>query len=200
MLRRLACVLIPLGLASCASPPAHFYAGAVLPQGSRVAVLPLANYTQNREAPDRLLPAISVELHGVKGLAVVDAGEVEAALSVDPWLALDRIPPDVIDRFGEELRADLIVVGSVLAYGYRPGEVPPVPEVSLSLKFLETPGGRCVWSGTHSREGTDREHVFGIGRIQSVEQLAEETIAELLATVPVGPPLVIMPTPSEETP
>jgi hypothetical protein len=136
----------------------------------------------------------------VKGLAVVDAGKVEEALAVDPWLAPDRVPPDLIDRFGVELQADLLVVGSVLAYGYRPGESPAVPEVSLSLKILETPGGRCLWSGVHSREGTDREHVFGIGRVESLEQLAEQTVAELLATVPVGPPLVVMPTPSEETP
>jgi hypothetical protein len=192
-------LLILLLLTACAEQNARFFTAQALPQGLRVAILPLVNYTEDREASDRLIPALALQLQR-RGFRVADAGEVEQVLAVDPWLAADRLPADLVDRFGEELHVDALVVGTVLAFGYRPGDNPPVPEVSLTLKFIETPGGRCLWSGVHSRDGSDREHVFGIGRVESLEQLADETVAELAATLPVDAPLAIVPPTQERQP
>jgi hypothetical protein len=38
-----------------------------------------------------------------------------------------------------------------------------------------------------SRDGADRERVFGIGRIESLEKLADEAVTELVDTLPVRP-------------
>jgi len=69
----------------------------------------------------------------------------------------------------------------VLAYGYRDGDV---PQVSLSLRLLAVPGGEVLWSGVHNRDGEDRETVFGLGRVESLESLATQTVMELVGTFP----------------
>jgi hypothetical protein len=171
--------------AGCASPVPHAFEGPGLPEGARVAILPLVNYTTSRDAPDRVLPALGVALRTRKHLEVVDPGIVEQALATNPWLSPERMPPDVVDSLGVATGANALLVGSVLAYGYRAGEAPQVPEVSFAVKLVETPGGRCLWSAVFSRDGGDRERLFGIGRIESLEKLADEAVTELVDTLPV---------------
>ena len=89
-----------------------------------------------------------------------------------------------MDRFGSELGADALLIGSVLAFGYRDADVGAVPEFSVTLRLIETPGGKCLWSGTQARSGNDRESVFGIGRIDNLERLATAAVRDLVATFP----------------
>jgi hypothetical protein len=114
----------------------------------------------------------------------VETGRVEAALAKDPWMLTDRIPPDIVDSLGSSLGADGLLVGSVLSYGYRSEDGDQVPEVSLSLRLLQVPGGRVLWSAVHNRDGDDREMIFGIGRVTGLERLAEQTVREVMSTFP----------------
>ena len=150
----------------------------------QVALLPLANYTPLRDAPERIGPLIEAELGRKPGVAVRDAGAVQAALEQEPWLLLDRVPPDLVDRLGASLAVDALVVGSLLTYEYRDAAGEKVPQVSLSLRLMQCPGGRVLWSAVHSRDGDDSEWLFGFGRVHGLEQLAIETIREALADFP----------------
>jgi len=151
-------------------------------QGSRVvAILPLTNFTSTRDASDRLQPMLAVAVAERQGWTVVDQGRVEEALAGEPWILTDRLPPDLVDSLGTATGADVLLVGSVLAYGYRDGNV---PQVSLSLRLLAVPGGKVLWSGVHNRDGEDRETVFGLGRVESLESLATQTVTELVDTFP----------------
>jgi hypothetical protein len=124
--------------------------------------MPLANYSPAREGPDRVGPMLAAEIGAKRGIELVDAGRVEAVLEREPWLLLDRIPPDLVDRFGKELGADALLIGSILSYGYR----------------------EVLWSAVHSRDGADGEWLFGMGRVLSLEQLATRTLHEMLTTMP----------------
>jgi hypothetical protein len=150
----------------------------------RIAILPLANYTALREGPEHLAPLLAAELGARAGVELVEPGRVEEGLQREPWLLLDRIPPDLVDRFGTDLQANALLVGALLSYGYREIDGDRVPQVSVSLRLVETPGGRVLWSAVHSRDGADGEWVFGLGRVPSVEQLAARTVHEMLATFP----------------
>jgi hypothetical protein len=150
----------------------------------RVAVLPLANYSPTRDATACVAPVLNAELSTQSGFELVEAGRVEAALEREPWLLLDRIPPDLVDRFGTELGAQALLVGSLLSYGYRDSGGERIPQVSLSLRLVETPGGRVLWSAVHSRDGADGEWMFGMGRVHSLEQLTMHTLHEMLKTLP----------------
>jgi hypothetical protein len=86
---------------------------------------------------------------------------------------------------GTQLGADALLVGAVLGSGYRQVGADQVPHFSLSLRLLQTPGGRVLWSVVHSRDGDDGEWLFDFGRVHNLEQLIELTIEECLQTFPV---------------
>ncbi|MEZ5065361.1 MAG: hypothetical protein R3B81_11555 [bacterium] len=172
------------GSPGCSSARPSAYAVGKLPAGVRIAILPLANYTEVPDASNHWVPRLAVELARQRDLEVVDAGEVERVLGSEPWLLLDRVPLELIERFGAELNAQALIVGSVLAFGERAGGGEPVPEVSVSLRLLTVPGGRVIWSAVDSRDGTNGETVFGIGREGSLERLAEESARAIVATFP----------------
>jgi hypothetical protein len=183
MTRKAALLAVALALAGCAPGP-RAYVAEPLSGAWRVGILPLANYTPTRDAPDRLAPMLAVALAEHPGIQVVDMGRVEAALAKQPWIMSDRLPPDLVDSLGAEMGANALLVGSVLAYGYRESDGSQIPQVSLSLRLLEVPGGKVLWSAVHSRDGGDSESVFGIGRVSSLERLASETVEAILSTLP----------------
>jgi hypothetical protein len=154
----------------------------------RIAVLPLSNYTSDRDTPDKVVPMLAAALHRRARIALVDPGAVEAALALEPWLLFDRIPPDLLDRLGAGLGADALLLGAVLGSGYRQSGADRVPHVSLSLRLLQVPGGRVLWSVVHSRDGDDGEWLFGFGRVHNLEQLIELTVEECLRTFPAPAP------------
>jgi len=182
---------LALLLCSCAPSP-RVHTEGVLQGHWQVAVLPLTNFTTTRDAVDRVQPMVMVELSQRPGVGVVDMGRVEEALAGEPWIQTDRLPPDLVDSLGTELGVQGLVVGSVLAYGMRDGNV---PQVSLTLRLLQVPGGRVVWTAVHSRDGEDRESIFGFGRVESLQNLAEETVKEAVSTFP-----KVVPAPSVSAP
>lgn len=150
------------------------------PAPFRVAVLPLANYSADHDAPQRLTLTLLNELAQIPGIQVLDPGAVDAALTKEPWTLLDRMPPDVADRIGAELQADALLVGALLEYGVRDGLDGRIPQVSVALRLARTPGSRIVWSTVHGRDGADGESLFGIGRVNAADQLAAEVVREAL--------------------
>jgi hypothetical protein len=170
--------------AGCAPGPRAFV-GEAPAAGWNVAILPLANYTTTREAPDRLGVMLHQELAGEGDLHLVEMGRVDEALAREPWILTDRIPPDLVDSLGVRLQVDALLVGSILAYGYRSEQGEEIPEISLSLRLLKTPGGQVLWSAVHSRDGGDRESVFGLGRVDGLERLAQQATKEILKSLPV---------------
>jgi hypothetical protein len=171
-------------LAACGGPEPRAFVTQPLTGRWRVAVLPLANYAPARDAVDRMTPMLMTELGKLAGVEVIDPGRVEDALAQEPWLLMDRVPPDLVDRLGQQLGADALMLGSLLAYGYREDGDGRTPQVSLSLRLLEVPGGRILWSVVHSRDGADSEWLFGMGREQSLERLAATTLGEALQSLP----------------
>ena len=185
LLKSVPLLCLVLVIASCAPSPRAFL-GEPTSGPLRIAVLPLVNYTQTSEAPDRLGTILAVELAKMGGLEVVDPGRVEEVLAYEPWMLTDRIPPDLVDSLGVKLGVDALLVGSVLTYEYRQDGGNEIPQTSLALRMLQCPGGGVLWSAVHSRDGSDRESIFGFGRTSNLERLAIESIREMLKTMPSG--------------
>lgn len=150
----------------------------------RIAVLPLANYTATRDGSDRVAPMIQAELAAKPGVVVADAGAVQEALDKEPWLLVDRVPPDLVERLAAQLQVEALVLGSLMAYDYRDASGDKVPQVSMSLRLIQCPGAKVLWSAVHSRDGDDSEWLFGFGRVRGLEQLAGVTIHEMLGKFP----------------
>jgi hypothetical protein len=197
MLSRLAnfsaLVLATASISSCVPAP-HVYRAQDLTSTLRVAILPLANYTAAREAPDHVGPMLVTLLGSRPAFRVVDPSAVEAALTSEPWLQLDLVPPDLVDRLGKSLDVDALLLGSILTYGYREGEGERVPQFSVSLRLISAPGGRVMWSAVHNRDGEDGESVFGIGRVHGLDQLVAQSLGEIVKTLPDSLPVTAPPT------
>lgn len=144
----------------------------------RIAVLPLANYSTDRDAVQRISLALLNECARIPGIEIVDPGAVDTALSKEPWTLLDRLPPDLADRIGAELKADGLLQGALLQYGVREGSDGRTPQVSMALRLTRCPGSRIVWSAVHGRDGADGEWLFGFGRVNAMEQLATAVVRE----------------------
>lgn len=170
-------------ISGCVPEPRAHQVGPVV-AAPRIGILPLSNYTADRDASDRMRPMLAAELGTRPGIALVDPGAMEAALAQEPWLIFDRIPPELLDRLGEQLGADALLVGAILGSGYRQDGAEQVPHVSFSLRLLQVPGGRVLWGVVHSRDGTDGEWLFGFGRVHNLEQLLERSIEESFRTFP----------------
>lgn len=175
--------ILAAALAGCVPEPRAFRVGS-LGASQRIAILPLSNYTADRDAPDKLRPMIAAELVQRPGVWLIDPGAVDAALALEPWLLFDRIPPDLLDRLGAQLDADALLVGGILGSGYRQDGADQVPHVAFTLRLLQIPGGRVQWSVVHSRDGNDGEWLFDFGRVHNLEQLMEITVEESMRTFP----------------
>jgi hypothetical protein len=169
-------------------PKPHAYVAEPRTGMLRVAILPLANYSTTRDAPERVTPMLAVELGRQPGVMVADAGAVEAALAREPWLMTDRVPPDLVEKIGRELNADALLVGSIMSYTSRDVDGEAIPQLSLSLRLLEVPSARVLWTAVHSRDGADGEWLFGMGRVATPEQLAVVTMREMMGTFPEAAP------------
>jgi hypothetical protein len=179
--------VIAVVLATGCVPKPRSYQSEQLQGPLRVAILPLANYTETRDASEKVAPILFALVGQLPSVSLVDPGAVEATLSTEPWLLFDRIPPDLVDRFGDALGADALLVGSIVGYGYRQSGGEQVPHFSISLRLMQAPGGRALWSVAHSRDGNDGEWLFGLGRVQSLQQLVAHSIREITETFPPSP-------------
>lgn len=179
----LAAAALATFLAGCAPAPQGFSSWK-RPASVRIAIFPLANYSTTRDASDRIGPMLAAEVGRLDGIDVIDMGAIDAALANEPWLQLDRIPPDLADRFAKDLDADALLIGSVLGFGNRDSGGEQIPQASISLRLIETPGSRVLWTVVHSRDGEDSEWILGFGRVRSLDQLAASVVHEALATFP----------------
>ena len=160
------CVVATVLGANCVPKP-RSYQDAQLRGPLRVAILPLANYTESRDASARVAPILFAQMAQLPGITLVDPGAVEAALSEEPWLLFDRIPPDLVDRFGETLGADALLVGSVQGYGYRRAAGEQIPHFSVSLRLMQTNFAEDVAIDWVAREvGLSRPHFFKLFKKQ----------------------------------
>jgi hypothetical protein len=188
-LRDLCILAVALLAGSCVPEPRSFTTAAALPGAElRVAILPLANYTAQHDAPAHVAPLLVAEVGVKPGVRVADAGAVEAALAREPWLLLDRVPPDLVQRLADSLAVDALLVGSLQAFDWRDTAGERVPQVSISLRLVSASSGSTLWSAVHSRDGDDAEWLFGFGRVRSLEQLAAQTVREMLRTFPAPRP------------
>jgi hypothetical protein len=74
-------------------------------------------------------------------------------------------------------------VGSIHEFGTRQQARREIPVVSLHLRLIDAESGKVVWAAEHALDGDARETVFGLGRVASVDQLAQTAVREALSSL-----------------
>jgi len=148
-----------------------------------IAVLPLVNFSKYEHASDVVVSALVVQMLDLGTFAVLDQGQVETMVLEQRLRLTDRLPLDALQEAGRRLGVTHVMVGTVNEFGFVQVRDGQLPTVSLSLRVIRCADGRIVWASTHARRGDDTESVFGMGRIESLEQLAAATVEEMTATL-----------------
>lgn len=182
----LAAFVLTLG-AGCAGHPAYFRGEvASLPDSSRVAVLPLVNFTRDVNAPDIVMNALIVELLATHRFQVVDPGVVDDVIQRQRIRLTDRLSLAALQDVGSALGADYVMVGSVNEFSMVRDTQVEIPMVSIALRLVACATGNIVWASTYSRRGDDTETMFTLGRVETLEELATLTAREMTKTLAPG--------------
>jgi TolB-like protein len=142
-------------------------------------VLPLVNLSANAKATDVIGNNLIIELLKAGDFVIVDPGSVDEALRKKRQRHTDRLPLSVLRELKSDLGVDYALVGTINEYNHTTSGTSNLPTISLSLRIVTCSNGRIVWAASHSRRGDDKETVFGLGRIDTLEQLATIVAKEI---------------------
>ncbi len=147
-----------------------------------VAVLPFENLSSSKGAGDVVRNMFIVQLSKMGRFGIVKPGDARALLLEKRVRVKGEVDFETLYAFRKELNAGGVIVGSVEEY--REGTGGPkkgVPVVRIAARMLDTRSGEVIWSAVDSRYGNDRAAILDIGKISSVNALAEKTVAEMLS-------------------
>jgi len=180
-------VLLPLLAAGCGGGVRHYAVqdlGVTRP--FRLAVLPLTNLASDEAATEALGFAIVQEILARGDYVVAPHELVNEQLAELRIRYADRMSADQVTELGHRLGVDGLLVGVLDTYEYRRQDGMDVPLVSLHLRLIGVAGDRVLWAADHQRAGTDHEFLLGYGLARSLAQLGQQTVREMIATMPPG--------------
>lgn len=150
----------------------------------KIAVMPLENNTDQKHVHKLARDVIGTQVLAEDFFDVVDPGVVDDVLheeAVKPGEPLSRM---LLQRLGKRLDIQAVIMGSVdIADNRRIGSV-TVPEISITMRLVETGSGTVLWRASGQNDGDSIVgRLFGISP-PSFYEVTLELVRELLATVP----------------
>lgn len=139
-----------------------------------VLVLPFANYTQRNDAPQVLMPHVYRQLTE-RGITHLSATEIRPILRRHRIRSVGRIGAEAAAILRQETGAEAILVGSFDFY-----EELSQLEVGLSVRLVDIESSTLLAAASNAATGRDFERLFGLGRIESMEALAERVVNDLI--------------------
>ena len=148
----------------------------------RVAVLPLLNLSEDRQAGSRATRILITELLSTGAVDVVEPGETLAALnritSGDPTPTTEQII-----ALGKALNVQAVLQGSVAQSGTSRAGTVMIPVVTLDVHMLETESGQAIWAVTHTeRGGSAGAAILGTGS-EPISQTTRRCARRLIKTL-----------------
>jgi hypothetical protein len=145
-----------------------------------MAMLPLENLSGRAEYGDRFSRLVWTTLGRTGRFDLVDAGEVDAVLVEQRIRSAGSLSRDQVLKSAGRLKVRWILAGTLLECGTVRSPEGDLPSFALSLRVIDGRSGRVVWTDMRARSGQDRETVFGWGREENLERLAESAARELI--------------------
>lgn len=119
---------------------------------SRIAVLPLQNYTTDEFADEKIGSLLLIDLLS-RDKNVIEPGEVMKTLKELRLRPTDALSIRDIQGIGKLLKAEAVMTGAVSAFEVNKGVSVSYPEVSISLSMYEASTGNVLWSVWHTTGG-----------------------------------------------
>lgn len=152
------------------------------PPMPRLAILPLENFSPSERASKKVSDIFLVEFLKMKNIYLIEPGNIEIALADERIRNTSIMPMKTVKVLADRLNADLIMIGSILEFEMQQsrGGTGTVPMLSLTLRILDARTGNIVWAANVNSRGDDKEKLFGIGKIHSLDKLVETTAKEIV--------------------
>lgn len=150
----------------------------------KVAVLPFANNTGDQFAAKRIRDITTTQILSMGIFDVVDQGVVDSALRE---MAIGKDKPlgtPILKRLGQRLGVQAFIDGTVNDIGSNKSGPFSYPEVSLTLKLVDSESAEVLWQSSAHRNGYSVwDRLFGLDPQDSF-QLALVLTRDMLATIP----------------
>ncbi|OGR00386.1 MAG: hypothetical protein A2505_08680 [Deltaproteobacteria bacterium RIFOXYD12_FULL_55_16] len=175
-------LVFSLPLAGCSKVVMRPYVSDSFKAG-KMAILPFDNLSAAQGASKTMENLVLVEFLRFPIFTIVEPGQVSAVLSEARVRLATSMSKETVIKLGKDLGVDLLMLSVVHEYEVKrfsgAGGSGESPVVAISVRILETQTGNIVWAANVNRTGNDKEVVFGIGRIKSINELAAEVAIEL---------------------
>lgn len=149
----------------------------------RVAILPLDNFTSNKNASEAVRQVVTTEMLASGFVDVVVPGDVMAAINSIGVKSISSPSVEEIRALGKFLRAEAVVIGSVDNYGEVRRDNVTVAEVSITLMMVDTGAGDILWSVTKSSSGAGfMARHFG-ARTPTLSEAVSNIVREAIETL-----------------
>ncbi len=179
--------IIILSLSGCAAPQSEstFVRKKIdLRYVKKVAVLPFTNNTGDKFAAQRIRDITTTQILSMGIFDVVDKGVVDSALRE---MAIGKDKPmgtPILKRLGQRLGVQAFIDGTINDIGSNKSGPFSYPEVSLTLKLIDSNSSEVLWQSSAHRNGYSIwERLFGLSPQDSF-QLALSLTKDMLATIP----------------
>ncbi|MEC4685283.1 MAG: OmpA family protein [Nitrospirota bacterium] len=142
----------------------------------RIALFPLVNLSEDRDALRYVMPVLRTRLED-KGFDVVDEDSLNRFLLKERVRATGYISKDMARKIGKELNVKAVLLGSVNLFlrGENPG-------IGLSARLVDSSTGLILWADYASATGDDFTKILGLGRIKTMDKLLPRVADRLLAS------------------
>ena len=144
----------------------------------RVAILPMDNMTEDRQAADQASRLLVTELLASGAVDVVEPGEVRAAMA-KAGISGGSPSKEQVIALGKSLGAQAVMTGAVTQAGNVRAGTLLVPVVTVDVHLLETETGAPVWAATVTEKGTS----FGAQFFGTTAEASSETMRKAMKEV-----------------
>lgn len=161
---------------------ARTFVSASLPEGARLAILPLASQAEAREAPRVAETLLAGRLAGSGRFGVVESADVRAALVSAKLRGIRGLEPSALRELGERLGTTLFLTGTIWAWrDGNPATPASLAEAEIELTLIDAATGRILWTSHLARRGEEYRGLFLRGAVKSVVVLADRMLGEMVA-------------------
>ncbi len=142
--------------------------------------MPLANYANDQNAPDRVRDVLATRLQAAGAFYVMPMGEVMRAVNRSQIRYPAAPSAEEIQKIGKLIDVEAVFTGGLREYGtIRSGSV-SANSISMSLQLIETETGKVIWTGTATSGGIGwPDRLFGGGG-RPMNEVTVEAVDSLL--------------------
>ncbi len=151
---------------------------------ARIAVFPFENLSEDKDAPERVMPVIAKKLREI-GVEVVDGKVVEDFLVQEMARFTGNISRDLARKAEAGMNVSGILVGSIMESSTNENDN---PVVSFSARLVDASSGSLLWANYSSARGSDFAGILGLGKVTTMEELVPKAVDRLLRSFSTEPP------------